>query len=630
MISLFLSLWTLSAPLAFADPNVKPCQDKHGRFSGMCGTSGFGFTLGCSGGSVVDTKPGACASGYRCCILDARNGEACGDARDAKCRPSSGFFGCGDGFESDSGGRDCASGLRCCKPIPGYKAPAKKADTPAATKSGSKPESGVSSGDGAKTEGLFEDIGKFAGKAAGSLIDGIFGGGDDKKKSGPMINPGQVLGKAVDAIAGTSDSGLGKAATAIASGIVSGKSASASFDGVVDAVKSRAGNQFDQAYNDIAGGAAGPDGKFEVESYASQFNTIGQHKSVREYALNVINFFLSFLGLVGTAAVIYAGTLYVTARGEDGEIDKAKKIISFASIGIILVMGSFAIVNTIIKNAGTGGQDRDGAAGAAAALAGVSGLPSSTTTYSDGTEVTTTINPDGTKTVTTVAPDGTKTTVTTPLSEAGPGASNLSPSQQNLVDALFNVSPIVVHGEEPSQIKDYGDGVWISPEYAVEGVKFGVSQKVDAMFDFGNGVKKRLNTRENEGATVSHIYSEPGRKLVRAIAQTENGLKSYQKTLVVGGIDPVINLYESAQVGVPIPLDASASKSYVGSIVKYKWECGQGTGCEEGPKTSATFTQTGTHEIKLTLVTNFGAERSVSYKVKIYSNEELPVDFSWE
>lgn len=80
---------------------------------------------------------------------------------------------------------------------------------------------------------------------------------------------------------------------------------------------------------------------------------------LKSYVLKIVNFALGFLGLIAVLIVIYGGVLYVTAAGEDEKVGKAKKAIGYAAIGLLIVMGSFAFVNTIIKG-GTGGADGGG------------------------------------------------------------------------------------------------------------------------------------------------------------------------------------------------------------------------------------------------------------------------------
>lgn len=88
-------------------------------------------------------------------------------------------------------------------------------------------------------------------------------------------------------------------------------------------------------------------------------NEIGQvtgfDGSARQMILKYVNFFLYFLGLIATVFVIYGGFLYITSQGDDGNVEKAKKILTFAAIGIFIILISFALINTLLT-AGTGNQ----------------------------------------------------------------------------------------------------------------------------------------------------------------------------------------------------------------------------------------------------------------------------------
>jgi len=71
-------------------------------------------------------------------------------------------------------------------------------------------------------------------------------------------------------------------------------------------------------------------------------------RGFREVAVSYINYFLGFLGLLAVAMIIYAGVLMVTAQGEEEQLNKGKKIITWAAIGLIVIMLSFAIVKVVI------------------------------------------------------------------------------------------------------------------------------------------------------------------------------------------------------------------------------------------------------------------------------------------
>jgi PKD repeat protein len=70
--------------------------------------------------------------------------------------------------------------------------------------------------------------------------------------------------------------------------------------------------------------------------------------SVREMIQKVVNYALTFLGLVATLIIIYAGVMYVTAAGQTEQTDKAKKTIGYTVAGLLLIISSYAIVNTVL------------------------------------------------------------------------------------------------------------------------------------------------------------------------------------------------------------------------------------------------------------------------------------------
>jgi hypothetical protein len=58
-------------------------------------------------------------------------------------------------------------------------------------------------------------------------------------------------------------------------------------------------------------------------------------------------FLLPILAVLAVAAIVWAGLLYITSSVDDGNIEKAKKIVMYVVVGIILVMSSNVIVNTL-------------------------------------------------------------------------------------------------------------------------------------------------------------------------------------------------------------------------------------------------------------------------------------------
>lgn len=358
-----------------------------------------------------------------------------------------------------------------------------------------------------------------------------------------------------------------------------------------ESLRSDMDEQVSRLQNQIAGDEIGPDGQFEVASYAGEFNTIGEHTSLREYILNVLNFFLSFLGLVCVAATIYAGFLLVSSQGDDSKMEEAKKLITYVVIGIIIILMSFALVNTVIQNAGTGGDDRG------------ESVPEETINRRSGTT----------------------------NNVLGGSPSLTTPFQQSVVDRLLHVNPIVIHGIENTQIKELGLGTWIAPEYALSGVRIGLSRQADAIIYYGDGLQERINTIDNRDATVSHIFVHQGEQVLRVIAQEADRATSYNTTLYIGGIESVIKAPLVAKPGDLILLEGTLSKTLVGGITHYDWICPESVeGCADGDTSIAVFTQAGTYSVKLTITTNFGVSRTATHTIQVVAEEEeLPVNFSY-
>jgi len=79
---------------------------------------------------------------------------------------------------------------------------------------------------------------------------------------------------------------------------------------------------------------------------AAAQGTLGQNVTL------ILNYFLGILGLVAVAFLIYAGVLMVTAGGNDEQVGKARKIITYAVIGIVIILLSWTIVTFVASALG--------------------------------------------------------------------------------------------------------------------------------------------------------------------------------------------------------------------------------------------------------------------------------------
>jgi hypothetical protein len=65
---------------------------------------------------------------------------------------------------------------------------------------------------------------------------------------------------------------------------------------------------------------------------------------LKQTVINIIQWVLGILALVAAIMIIYGGFVWLTAGGNEESVEKAKKIISAAVVGLIVVLLAWAIV----------------------------------------------------------------------------------------------------------------------------------------------------------------------------------------------------------------------------------------------------------------------------------------------
>ena len=63
---------------------------------------------------------------------------------------------------------------------------------------------------------------------------------------------------------------------------------------------------------------------------------------------NAISVILGLLGIVFVVLVVYAGFLYLTSAGAEDNVKKAKKLLTQAIIGLIIIVSAYAISGYVI------------------------------------------------------------------------------------------------------------------------------------------------------------------------------------------------------------------------------------------------------------------------------------------
>lgn len=81
---------------------------------------------------------------------------------------------------------------------------------------------------------------------------------------------------------------------------------------------------------------------------------------ISDVIINIINVVVGALGLVAVIFIVVGGVNYMTSAGDAGKIEKAKKTILYAVIGLVVAVLAFAIVNfaiRIINNSASSDQE---------------------------------------------------------------------------------------------------------------------------------------------------------------------------------------------------------------------------------------------------------------------------------
>jgi len=69
----------------------------------------------------------------------------------------------------------------------------------------------------------------------------------------------------------------------------------------------------------------------------------------RVIAVSIIRVALTFIGIIAVAIIMYSGFLWMTSEGDPAKLDKAKKTLKNAVIGLIIILSAWAIVTFILN-----------------------------------------------------------------------------------------------------------------------------------------------------------------------------------------------------------------------------------------------------------------------------------------
>ena len=81
----------------------------------------------------------------------------------------------------------------------------------------------------------------------------------------------------------------------------------------------------------------------------SGFGGYSEPKPLPTIIGNLIRTFTALLGIIFLVMILYAGFLYLTARGEEEKVKHAKETIQRGVIGLIIIAAAYAIASFVIN-----------------------------------------------------------------------------------------------------------------------------------------------------------------------------------------------------------------------------------------------------------------------------------------
>lgn len=72
--------------------------------------------------------------------------------------------------------------------------------------------------------------------------------------------------------------------------------------------------------------------------------------SFSDFIIKLVNFALPYLALAAFLGYVAAGFIYVTAMGNDEQLGRAKKILIWSTVGLVIVILSFAITQLFTRD----------------------------------------------------------------------------------------------------------------------------------------------------------------------------------------------------------------------------------------------------------------------------------------
>ncbi len=86
-----------------------------------------------------------------------------------------------------------------------------------------------------------------------------------------------------------------------------------------------------------------------LSTFAGQAGYTDAEKTPEDYIGMLLTGLFSILGVIAIALLIYSGFTWMTARGNESKVAKAKENIIDVIIGLIFIIGSYALTTFLLK-----------------------------------------------------------------------------------------------------------------------------------------------------------------------------------------------------------------------------------------------------------------------------------------
>lgn len=86
----------------------------------------------------------------------------------------------------------------------------------------------------------------------------------------------------------------------------------------------------------------------EMETFKTSTGYTGT-KTLTEVIGNVIKIVLTLVGIITVIIIVYAGSLWMTAGGNEDQVKKAKQWLKNAVIGLALILAAYAIADFAVS-----------------------------------------------------------------------------------------------------------------------------------------------------------------------------------------------------------------------------------------------------------------------------------------